>query len=111
MVAAVALLFSCFTTPVLAALYTTVLWLAGQLAGGLAELATQLGPREPLFSSVVRGLYYVLPDLERLSLRVQAANDLPVPASFVGVATAYSLAYITTCLALAMAIFSRRRAI
>jgi hypothetical protein len=55
--------------------------------------------------------YHVVPDLQGLSVRIQAANYLAVPAGFVIWATAYALLYSMTALLTAMFIFSRRRAI
>ncbi len=106
---AVALLFSTFATPVLAATYSAGVWLAGHLAGDLHALAARLG--EGAAAGAIELGYYLLPDLDRLSVRLQAANDLEVPAGFVGAGTAYALAYAMTALVLAMAIFERKRSL
>lgn len=110
-VVALALLFSCFTTPLLAAAYSIGLIIAGNLTGTIADLALRMEEQHPIGSSVLRILYHVLPEIERLSLRTQAANGLAVPPTFLGWATLYALAYSLTALLLAMMLFTRRRAI
>ena len=110
-VGAIALAFSCFTTPVLAATYSAALWLAGSFAGDILALADTFASKGMAAAPVVRLAYYFVPDLEALSLRTQAANALPVPAAFVGWATVYSLAYAAFALLVAMILFTRRRAV
>jgi ABC-type transport system involved in multi-copper enzyme maturation permease subunit len=108
---ALAMLFSTFATPVLASTYTIGLWLAGHLAGEILTLADKLARDGSPSASLVRGVYFVLPDLGAMSVRTQAANGLAVPAGFVGYATAYALAYAGVALLGAMLIFARRRAV
>jgi Cu-processing system permease protein len=111
LVTAVALLFSSFASPVLAALYCSAVLVAGHLSDDLVELASRLTNKGELGGSVLRVAYHVLPDLGLLSLRVQAANQLAVPGGFLLWATLYSATYGATALALAMLIFSRRRSV
>ena len=111
LVAAVALLFSCYTSPVLAATYSVSLLLAGNLAGDIRILADTLTEKSAMAAYALRGAFAVLPDLQTLSLRTQAANDLPVPPVFMMHATIYAVAYGATALVLAMILFTRRKAI
>lgn len=106
---AVALLFSTLAVPILAATYSAGVLLAGNLAGDILHLASrQAGTSAEL---VLRGIYYVMPNLDLLSARGQAANNLTVPAGYVAYGTLYGLTYAATALLLATAAFSRRRAI
>jgi Cu-processing system permease protein len=109
LVVAIATLFSAFTTPVLAAAFTVGLVLAGNLAGDIARFATRLEAKGQAGADVLRALYYLLPDLGKLSLRTQAANSLPMDPSYLVYGTTYGLSYAAAALVLACLVFSRRR--
>jgi ABC-type transport system involved in multi-copper enzyme maturation permease subunit len=111
LVVAMAMFFSSLSVPVLAATYSIGVLLAGNLASDVAAYAVRVGVEHPTLGAVVRGLYFLLPDLERLSLRNQAANDLPVGLGHLAVATAYGLTFAAALLTLTMWIFSRRKAV
>lgn len=112
LVIAVALLFSTYTTPVLASAYVVAILIAGNLVGDLSGFADRLSVNgEVLTSFVLRVFYWILPNLQALSLRTQAANSLPVPPAFIGWATLYALTYAAAALALAMILFERRKSI
>jgi ABC-type transport system involved in multi-copper enzyme maturation permease subunit len=109
LVVALATFFSTIASPVLAATYSVGVLLAGNLAGDIQALASQLEAKGKTLGPVLRWVYYVLPDLQRLSVRSQAANNLPVPGDFVVYGVAYGLCYAAVMLVLAMWVFSRRR--
>lgn len=110
-VCAVATLFSTMAGPVLAATYTAAFVLAGNLSDDLARLAERVSAREaPEMGFLLTGAYYLLPDLQAFSLRAQAANRLAVPDGFMVQGTLYGLFYCLAVLAVAMWIFSRRKA-
>ena len=104
--AAVALLFASFSTPVLASAYAFALFLIGHLVSDLRAFGGR--SKTAVARSAARAFYQVLPDLELLNLKAHAANDLPVAAAYVWRSAAYGLAYAAIVLALAMLIFSRR---
>ena len=108
-VVALATLFSTMTTPVLAASYTVGMVLAGNLSADIARFASRLEAKGETGVAFLRGVYYVLPDLEKLSMRTQAANSLPVDLGYLAYGTAYGLCYAGAALALACWIFARRR--
>jgi len=110
-VVGVATCFSALTTPVLAAAFTVGLILAGNLAGDIAELAARLAAKGESLAVFLTGLYYCLPDLGRLSLRTQAANDLPVSLHYLAFGTVYGGLYTVAALALACWLFARRRVV
>jgi ABC-type transport system involved in multi-copper enzyme maturation permease subunit len=111
-VASVAILFSCYTGPVLAATFSAGLVVAGNFVGELRSLAERLTSDGTLGgAAVVRVLCHLLPDVQALSLRAQAANDLPAPPAFLGWAAAYAAAYAGVALVLAMLVFERRKAV
>jgi len=105
-VVAIALLFSSFTTPMLASLFTGGLWLIGRLSRDLRALGAQSE------SDGVRGfteaLYRALPDLSAFDLTSHAARGLVVADSDVVLPIVYALGYATLVLVAATTIFERR---
>ena len=85
LVTAVALLFSTFSSPLLAMLLTLGIWVAGQFSSDLRELrrppSTRRWPR-----SWPAAVYYVLPNLSALDVKNQVVHGLAVPWSAVGAA-------------------------
>jgi ABC-type transport system involved in multi-copper enzyme maturation permease subunit len=106
-VVAVATLFSAFTTPMLAALFTTGIWIAGNLTRDLERLAQQTRVDEII--SVARVLHRVLPDLTMFNLSLKASHGLAIaPGPEVWLPVAYGAAYAAVLLLLASVIFQRR---
>jgi ABC-type transport system involved in multi-copper enzyme maturation permease subunit len=103
---AVATLFSSFTTPMLASLFTAGFYLVGHVTRDLRELGRASG------SSAVEGttalMHRVLPDLESFNVTVQAVHGLPLPGAEVGLALLYGLGYASVLLVVATLIFERR---
>ncbi len=106
LLAAVAMLFSSFSTPMLASGFSLSFFLIGHLLGDLrafAERSTSEAAKK------VAGLVYqLLPDLELLNLKARAANGLAVEGRFVVASAAYGLCYAAVIIALAILVFSRR---
>ncbi|ACL64024.1 conserved hypothetical protein [Anaeromyxobacter dehalogenans 2CP-1] len=100
-VAAVAVLFSCITTPTLAAIFSLAVTIAGHLSNDLRTLWEGAG------SGVGKALWYVLPNLSALSLNAEVIYRVAPPAS-AWLASAYALLYAGAVLALAAAAFERR---
>jgi Cu-processing system permease protein len=109
-VCAVATLFSSLAEPVLAATYSAGVLVAGNLADDLVDLAAR-DVDAPALSALLRGAYQLLPDLQALSARLQAANALPVPDGLVLHGTLYGVAYAACAALVAMLVFGRRRSI
>ncbi|MBN1962872.1 MAG: hypothetical protein JW841_18220 [Deltaproteobacteria bacterium] len=110
-VTALSLLFSCFASPVFAATYSITVVVAGNFTNDIVLLADKLIDSSPIFSWFLYAAHAVLPDLQALSLRLQAANNLAVPAAFTFFATVYAFAYASCALVLAIILFARRKAI
>jgi ABC-type transport system involved in multi-copper enzyme maturation permease subunit len=106
LMAAAAILFSSFTTPILAAAFSLSLFLIGHLVGSLRAFADRT--KSGAARTVTLAAYRALPDLELFNLKAQAANGLPVPPGATSLATLYGLAYAVVFLVMAIAIFSRR---
>jgi ABC-type transport system involved in multi-copper enzyme maturation permease subunit len=106
-VVAVATLFSAFTTPTLAALFTTGVWVAGNLTRDLERLAQQTRVDEII--GVARALHQVLPDVAMFNLALKASHGLPIaPGAEIAMPLAYGVAYCAVLLLLASLIFQRR---
>ncbi len=105
-IVAIATLFSSFTTPMLAALFTLGLYSLGHLSRDLLAL----GEQADLVSVRVAALwmYRLLPDLESFNFTLEAVHGLPITASEVGLPILYGLGYATILLFAATLIFSRR---
>lgn len=105
-VVAVATLFSAFTTPMLASLFASGIWLIGHLSRDLRELGLQSDVLPVQLAT--RALHRGLPDLSSFDLGLQAVHGLPIAASDVWLPVVYGAGWVTILLALAAAIFERR---
>jgi Cu-processing system permease protein len=106
LVVAIATLFSSFTTPLLASLFSTSLWVVGHLTRELRDLGA--GAELDSVRQTTALLHRVLPDLESFNLTLQAAHGLPVTASDVWLPVLYAIGYVGILLLGAVAIFERR---
>lgn len=106
LVTAIALLFSTFSSPLLATLFTLGLWVAGHFAVDLRDFGTAVDA--PVAAAVARALYYVLPNLAALDVKNQVVHGLPVAWPAVGVGVAATAVYIGLVLTVASAVFARR---
>jgi ABC-type transport system involved in multi-copper enzyme maturation permease subunit len=106
MVVAVALLFSCFTTPFLAILFTAGMYVAGLFAQDLRTL--QSATLAPAIAGMLRGLSYVLPNFENFNVMAAVAHGRGVPRELVLHDTLYATLYCAIALVAASAVFSRR---
>ncbi|MFY2561406.1 ABC transporter permease [Corallococcus terminator] len=100
------ILFSSFTGPAVSAIATTGIYFAGHLANDLHDIARRLD--EGSVKAVATGLYYLLPNLERVNFRPHATYALAVdaPTFFSGVG--YTLGWAALFTAAAIFIFERR---
>ena len=105
-VAAVAVFFSSYSTPMLSAILTGSLWLIGHLSWSFDLLAEKLGPGAG--ASLCRTLKWVLPNLESLDVRAEVVHGLEVSAGRLGWGLAYVLGYGLVLLAAGCLAFRRR---
>ena len=106
LIVALALLFSCFTTPFLAILFTAGIYVAGVFAGDLRTV--QAVDLSPATMNLLKGVSYLLPNFEDFNVMGAVAHGRAVPGALVGQATLYAVVYGAVVLAAASAIFSRR---
>jgi len=106
LVVALAMLFSCFTSPLLAILFTGGLYVAGLFVAQLRNLqATQLNPQTQKFFSI---LSYLLPNFENYDATGAAAHGRPISGGLIFHNTLYTMVYCAIVLSAAIAIFSRK---
>jgi ABC-type transport system involved in multi-copper enzyme maturation permease subunit len=106
LIVALALLFSCFTTPFLAILFTAGIYVAGLFA---ADLRTIHGvDLDPGALRLMRGISYLLPNFQNFNVMGAVVHGRGAPAAIVWHATLYALLYVAIVLTGAAAVFSRR---
>jgi len=106
LVVALALLFSCFTTPLLAILFTVGLYIVGLYVHELRNLPVQVMSRA--MAAFTKSLSYLLPNFENFNVMAMAAHGRAVPGAFILQNTLYTVVYCTIVLTAAAAVFSRR---
>jgi hypothetical protein len=105
-VAAVAVFFSSYSTPMLSAIFTGALWLVGKMSWSFDVLADKLGPSAG--ADLARVLKWALPNLVALDVRAEVVHGLPLPAGRLLWAALYILAYTAVALAAGCLVFRRR---
>ena len=106
LVVALALLFSCFTTPLLAILFTVGLYMVGLYVQELRNLPVEV--MSPAMAAFTRWLSYLLPNFENFSVMAMAAHGRAIPGALILQNTLYVVIYCTIVLTAAAAVFSRR---
>ncbi len=106
LIVALALLFSCFTTPFLAILFTAGIYVAGVFAADLR--AMKMVEINPGTTKLLQVISYLLPNFEDFNVMGAVAHGRIVPGSLVGNATLYAVVYGAIVLTLAAVVFSKR---
>jgi len=105
-VVAIVTLFSAFTTPLLASLYTLALYLVGHLTRDLRELGS--ASDSEMFRSATIWIHRILPDLEAFNLTIPAVIQQPISGAEIGLPILYALGYVAVVLVMAALILERR---
>lgn len=106
LIVALAMLFSCFTTPFLAILFTAGIYVAEVFAADLREMkVVRLDAATVKFLHMIS---YALPNFENFNVMGAVSHGRGVPGGLVGYATLYAILYGAIILSIASAIFSRR---
>jgi ABC-type transport system involved in multi-copper enzyme maturation permease subunit len=103
---AVAMLFSCFSTPILSTLYSLSFYLIGHISWGLETLIDKI-PQSGV-KTLARVLYTFLPDLENFNFKTEVVHHLPIPPKIFLYSSLYGISYTVFILVLAMMVFRRR---
>jgi Cu-processing system permease protein len=106
LVVALALLFSCFTTSLLAILYTAGLYIVGLYVQELKNLPVDvMSPGMALFT---KRLAYLLPNFENYNVMAMAAHGRELPGALIVQNTLYTVVYCAVVLTVAAVVFSRK---
>jgi ABC-type transport system involved in multi-copper enzyme maturation permease subunit len=106
-VVAAALFFSAVVvTPALAGMFTIAAFVAGRSSGYLGFFQDERFGGT--VRGVARGLYWVLPHLDRFNITDQVVYGDALSLTYVATAAAYGLAYTALLLLLTVGLFSRR---
>jgi Cu-processing system permease protein len=105
-VTALAIFFSTFTSPVLAAAFTLGLTIAGHFSADLRNF--ELVVESPIMQWLMRGLYYLLPNLAPFDVKLLVVHGRPVTAAYMLLTSAYGVVYIAALITLSAFVFSRR---
>jgi ABC-type transport system involved in multi-copper enzyme maturation permease subunit len=106
LVVALALLFSCYTTPLLAILFTAGLYISGLFVKEMRGLHGD--SMAPALQAFLRWLSYVLPNFENFDVMAAAAHGRPIPSALILQNSLYAALYCAIVLAATATIFSRR---
>ena len=106
LVVALALLFSCFTTPLLAILFTVGLYIVGLYVLELRNLPVEV--MSPATAKFTSWLSYLLPNFENFNVMALAAHGRAVPGALILQNTLYTVIYCAIVLTAAAAVFSRK---
>jgi len=91
LIVALALLFSCFTTPFLAILFTAGIYVAGVFAGDLRTV--QAVDLSPATMNLLKGVSYLLPNFEDFNVMGAVAHGPGSAGCVSGQATLYAVVY------------------
>ncbi len=103
---AVALLFSSLTSPVLGAVFTFCIYLAGTLSRDILTMSQKLPPG--IMKMTLKVFYYILPNLGNMDLKNQAVYDQAILMPQVWWAVFYALAYILTLIMITALAFEKK---
>ena len=106
LIVAASILFSAFTTPTLAAIFTVGFYIAGHL-NDLMDIGAQQ-QKQLFWQIVLKSLHRILPNLEYFNIRTRVVYHLAIPPHFVTEAVLYGIFYTMLLLMLAMLLFSRK---
>lgn len=105
-ITAVALLFSCFSSPALSAMFALLIFLIGRWSPDLRLLAETSSSAVARVTS--RALYHLLPNLANFNYINETAHGGAASWRMVAGTTAYAVFYIAAALAATVLIFNRR---
>lgn len=106
LITSVALLFSCFSTPILSSIFSLSFYLIGHVSWGLETLIQKVKPG--FGKTVAQILYTFLPDLENFNFKTEVVYNLPIPSNIYISSILYGIFYTLFMLVLAMLVFRRR---
>jgi ABC-type transport system involved in multi-copper enzyme maturation permease subunit len=106
LMAAIALMFSSFSTPLLSVMLTLATFLMGHLSSSLLMLRTRMADSASRF--LLSALYYALPDLELFNIRAQVVHNLPISEKYFLTTVLYWALYLSAVFLFSIRIFQKK---
>jgi len=106
LITAVAIFFSCFSTPILSSVFSLAFYIIGHFSWGLETLINKIKPG--VGKTLVQILYIFIPDLENFNFKTEIVHNLPIPSHVYLFSISYGIFYTLFILLLAMLVFRRR---
>ncbi|HTX16040.1 MAG TPA: ABC transporter permease [Candidatus Baltobacteraceae bacterium] len=106
LVTALALFFSCFSSPMLSALFTLGIYVTGVFGSDIREFGEFA--KSPPIKVATRIVYYVVPNFHNFNVIGVVAHGEAIPVSLIWQNTLYAVLYVTLVLVAASAVFARR---
>ena len=103
---ALALFFSCFSTPILSTLFTLGIYIAGVFAPDIRDIG--MVTASPIAKGLATLIYYLLPNFHNFNVIAAAAHHEAVPFALIWQNTLYAVIYACVVLIAAAAVFSGR---
>ena len=105
-VTAVALFFSTFSTPLLAAALTFGVFVVGHFNTDLRNDDKIVDTQAAIW--LARGVYHAMPDFSAFDVKTEVVHGLPVSAGYLAATAGYGLAYVTALVVLSVLVFAKR---
>ena len=106
LIAAIALMFSSFSTPLLSVMLTLATFLMGHLSSSLLMLRARLATWTA--NIILSALYYVIPDLELFNIRSHVVHNLPLPPKHFLDSSLYWVLYLAAVFLFSIRIFQKK---
>ena len=106
LITAIALFFSCFSSPMLSTLFTLGIYITGVFAPDIRNVGEFT--HNAAIRSVTRVLYYLVPNFHNFNAIAVAGHGESIPFSLVLRNTLYAVLYVILVLLASSAVFSRR---
>jgi len=106
LVTALALFFSCFSSPMLSTLFTLGIYITGVFAPDIRSVG-QFTKNAALLG-ITRAIYFLVPNFHNFNSIAAAGHGDAIPGSLIWQNTLYAALYVALLLVAAAAVFSRR---
>jgi ABC-type transport system involved in multi-copper enzyme maturation permease subunit len=106
LVTALALFFSCFSSPMLSILFTLSIYITGTFAADIREFGDF--SHSPVLKAITRVLYYVIPNFHNFNAIASAGHGQSIPFSLLWQDTLYAVLYVILVLFASSITFSVR---
>jgi ABC-type transport system involved in multi-copper enzyme maturation permease subunit len=106
LVTALALFFSCFSSPMLSTMFTLGIYVAGFFSSDIREIG--MVTHNPAMQATARAISYLLPNFRNFNVISAAAHGDAIPFTLIWQNTVYAALYVALVLMAASAVFSGR---